>query len=242
VARNFLAMRRIITMRLFIFAVLNEDNIMSRREDIADLREEDSMMRSQIPDCLYESNNEFEIPNLLLEKQAGKLLLPLTGYGSIRRSLNAQTVHFYVDDYRFANIWKNPKKILNGKIIAAIEPNTSLFDTTPFAYGLHQIYKKRWIARYWQECGVVIYADLNVSSKFYEYNRMGIPNGYNAFATRGYSNQIQYLETELKIAKDISGLQTPNLIVYGGGESVITFCRKNSLLYIHDLMTAKKDG
>ena len=196
---------------------------------------------SMLTDCLFESNNEYEIPNLLLEKQAGKLLLPLTGYGSIRRSLNAQTVHFYVDDYRFDSVWKNPAKILNGKIKAAMEPNTSIFNTTPIAYGLHQIYKKRWIARYWQECGILIYADLNVGDKYYDYNRMGIPKGYNAFATRGYADRLQFLKEELDIARDISGLKTPNLIVYGGGDKVRKFCYANSLLFIHDFMTQRNE-
>jgi hypothetical protein len=44
-----------------------------------------------IPDCIFESSNEFEIPNLLLEKQAWKLILPFEGYGSVRRILLAQT-------------------------------------------------------------------------------------------------------------------------------------------------------
>ena len=195
-----------------------------------------------IPDCLYDSNNEFEIPSLLIEKQARKLLLPLTAYGSIRRQSKAQTVHFYVDDYRFDSIWKNPAKLLNGDIVSAVEPNTSVFDTTPIAYGLHQIYRKRWISRYWQECGLLIYADLNVSSKFYEYNRMGIPKGYNAFATRGYSDRLPYLEVEVDIAREISGMQIPNMIVYGGGEKVKKFCIDKKLLYIHELMTEKSNG
>ena len=195
-----------------------------------------------VPDCLYESNNRYEIPNLLIEKQAGKLLLPLVSYSSMRRRLTAQTVHFYVDDYRFENVWKSPAKVLSGKIAAIVEPNTSLFDTTPIAYGLNQIYKKRWIARYWQECGLLVYADLNVSSKFYDYNRMGIPDGYNAFATRGYANRIMYLQHELDIARGISGLKTPNMIVYGGGDKARKFCIENSLLYIHDFMTEKKNG
>ncbi|MDR2586372.1 MAG: DUF4417 domain-containing protein [Prevotellaceae bacterium] len=194
---------------------------------------------TDIPDCLYESDNDFEIPNLLLEKQAGKLLLPLVGYGSVRRQSLAQTVHFYVDDYRFDNIWKNPAKILNGKIVAAVEPNTSVFDTTPLAYGLQQIYKKRWIARYWQECGLLVYADLNVSPKFYDYNRLGIPQGYNAFFTRGYAEQLDCLKSELEIARDISGLKVPNIIVYGGGDKIWRFCLQNDLLYIVDLMTKK---
>jgi hypothetical protein len=194
-----------------------------------------------ILDCLYESNNEFEIPNLLLEKQAGKLLLPFTSYGSIRQRANIQTAHFYIDDYKFNGIWKNPANILTTNIVAVIEPNTSLFFTTPLAYGLHLIYKKRWIARHWQESGILVYADLNVNSKFAEYNRMGIPDGYNAFATRGCSNRIKELQNELDIARQISGLQTPNFIVYGGGEKAKLFCMKNNLLFIHDLMT-ERDG
>ena len=38
-----------------------------------------------LKDVLFESNNEFEIPNLLLDKQAGKLELPFAGYGSNSR-------------------------------------------------------------------------------------------------------------------------------------------------------------
>jgi hypothetical protein len=184
------------------------------------VHDEKKANRFALIDCLYESNNEFEIPNLLLERQAGKLELPLVGYGSLRRQNIAATVHFYVDDYRFENVWRKPNRLLTANIQAVIEPNTSIFDTTPVAYGLHQIYRKRWIARYWQEQGLSVYADLNVSSKFYDYNRMGIPQGYNAFATRGYTDQIQYLDAELNIARGISGVQTPNLIVYGGGDAV----------------------
>jgi len=180
-----------------------------------------------LKDVLYESNNEFEIPNLLLDKQAGKLELPFVGFGLVRRQSLAKTIHFYIDNYRFDSIRKNPAKILTENISAAVEPNTSLFDTTPIAYGLQQIYKRRWIARYWQECGIKIYADLNVSSKFYEFNRMGIPEGYNAFATRGYADRLQYLKAELNIAQNISGLQTPNLMVYGGGAKIKKFCMEN---------------
>lgn len=146
---------------------------------------------------------------------------------------------FYVDDYRFANLWKNPAKVLNTCARAVIEPNFSLFDTTPLAQGLDLIYRKRWLARYFQECGLNVYADLNVSSKFYEVNRLGIPQGYNAFATRGTRGHVDELEAELMIASEISGENIPNLIVYGGGQEIHEFCNSNSLVYIHDFMTEK---
>lgn len=148
---------------------------------------------------------------------------------------------FYVDDYRFEAIWKNPIKVLESGVIAVVEPNLSLFDTTPIAYGLQQIYKKRWIARYWQECGIKVYADLNVSQKFIEYNKLGIPQGYNAFATRGYDDRADVLERELQVAREISGKDNPNMLVYGGGSKVKELCAKHSLIYVEQFMQNNRE-
>ena len=93
-----------------------------------------------------------------------------------------------------------------------------------------------------QELGVKVYADLNVSRKFREYNRMGIPQGYNAFFTRGMSGWLQSLIDEHNIAKEISGKDTPNLIVYGGGDEIKEYCRDNNLLYVTDFINDKSIG
>lgn len=192
-----------------------------------------------VEDVLYPSDNPFDIPCLRTDRQAGFLTVPFVGYGSGRKVSSAKTIHFYVDDYRFENLWRFPVKLLATKAKAIVEPNFSTFDTMPLALGLQFIYKKRWLARYYQENGLNVYADLNVSSKFYEYNRLGIPAGYNAFATRGYANRISRLEIEYNIAREISGLDKPNLIVYGGGVHVKDFCCTHSLVFIHDFMTMK---
>jgi len=217
-------------------------DVESGDEDASVSEDKEDLYNLMVSDCLYESDNEFEIPNLLLDKQAGKLLLPFAAWGADSRiKTGIATYHFYVDDYRFEAIWKNPAKILASGVCAIVEPNLSLYDTTPIAYGLHQIYKKRWIARYFQECGILIYADLNVSAKFKDYNKMGIPKGYNAFFTRGYTDRLEYLKIEFETAKEISGLQTPNLLVYGGGEKIRKFCINNSLVYVEQFMQNKKE-
>ena len=222
----------------------NEKEEGSEDDPIAD--EKEDFYRSMLNDCLYESNNEFDIPNLLLEEQAGKLLLPFAPWGADSRlRKDVATYHFYVDDYRFEAIWKDPIKVLTSGVKALVEPNLSVYDTTPIAYGLQQIYKKRWISRYFQECGIKVYADLNVSVKFKEYNKLGLPKGYNAFFTRGYAGRLEYLKGELEVAKEISGLQTPNLLVYGGGDEIRKFCIDNSLVYVQDFIndkSSKKDG
>lgn len=202
-----------------------------------------SFYQSMLSDCLYESNNIYDIPTLRLNMQAGKVILPLAPWGADSRlRKDISTYHFYVEDYRFEAIWKDPTKVLMSGVQALVEPNLSLFDTTPVAYGLQQIYKKRWIARYFQECGIKVYADLNVSRKFQEYNKLGIPEGYNAFFTRGYADRISTLKEEIEIARQISGLDSPNLIVYGGGAKVHEVCAKHNLVYVEQYMQAKKNG
>lgn len=196
-------------------------------------------MEIEVKDILFPSDNIYDIPTLRLDRQAGHLELPFAPYGIGRKNRRTATVHFYIDDYRFTALWKNPAKIVAAQVKSAVEPNYSLFDTTPLAFGLQFIYQKRWLARWWQEQGITIYADLNVSSKFFEYNRMGIPDGYNAFATRGSLGGLPLLKAKHEQARLISGCDTPNLIVYGGGQEIHEYCCKHSLLYIHDFMTSK---
>lgn len=223
----------------------SSDETDEKEDDNVEDEEEDNMpfYQSMLSDCLYESNNIYDIPTLRLDMQAGKVILPLAPWGADSRlRKDISTYHFYVEDYRFEAIWKDPTKVLISGVRALVEPNLSLFDTTPVAYGLQQIYKKRWISRYFQECGIKVYADLNVSRKFQEYNKLGIPKGYNAFFTRGYADRISHLEEELEIAREISGLEAPNLIIYGGGAKVHEFCAEHNLVYVEQYMQAKKNG
>lgn len=203
--------------------------------------DKEAFYRQMFKDVLYESNNDFDIPNLLLERQAGKLELPLSPWGANSRlRKDVATYHFYVDDYRFEALFKDPINLLTSGVRAIVEPNCSCHDQTPIAWGIQLIYKKRWLARYLQECGIDVYADLNVSHKFIEYNKMGIPKGYNAFFTRGLTGWVESLKSDLQVAQEISGLERPNLIVYGGGEDIRKFCQEHGLLYVTDFINAKK--
>lgn len=194
-----------------------------------------------VPDCLFPSNNIYDIPTLRTDMQGDYPELPFKPYGAdSRRKGRIGTYHFYVDDYRFEAIWENPSNILNSGCSSIIEPNLSLFDTTPISFGMYLIYKKRWISRFLQENGIKVFADLNVSKKFYEFNILGIPEGYSAFCTRGYTGKLKYLQEELEIAKTIKGQKGElHFIVYGGGKDVKKFCAENNLTYIQDFINDK---
>lgn len=196
-------------------------------------------METEVKDVLFPSDNLYDIPVLRQDRQAGCLELPFVPFGTAFKAKEAKTLHYYVDDYRFASLWENPAKGIKNNVTQAVEPNISLFDTTPLARGLERIYRKRWIARWWQERGILVYADLNVSLKFCDWNLLGVPNGWNAFATRGYRGKLDALKQEHATARRISGCDVPNLIVYGGGREIHEYCMANTLLYVTDYMTEK---
>lgn len=208
-----------------------------KAEEMEEINEEDEAEDTLdgVHDILFESDNDFDIPTLLLSEQANKLELPITPWGkNSRLRKDVITYHFYCDDYKFEALWKDPYNLLVSGCHAIIEPNFSLHNETPIALGLQNIYKKRWIARYCQDCGIKVYADLNVAPKFSKYNMLGIPKGYNAFFTRAITGQLVLVENDYKIAQEISGLEKPNFIVYGGGKEAKDWCKKNNILYVED--------
>ena len=49
---------------------------------------------------------------------------------------------------------------------------------------------------------------------------------------------------EIQTAREISGLDKPNMIVYGGGERIKELCVQNNVLYVEQFMAnrVKKKG
>ena len=187
-------------------------------------------------DFLYPSDNEFDIPTLLTDNMPVHLELPLNPWGAeARYKKGITTYHFYVDDYRFEQLFRDPIKLLESGCRAIVEPNCSIHDQTPMAHAIWQTYRKRYLCRYLQECGLQIWVDLNVSPHFEEVNALGVPHGYNAFCTRGgLSNWEPVIERHYAMAQRISGLDKPNMFVYGGGEDVHQWCMKHDLLYVKE--------
>lgn len=194
-------------------------------------------------DYLYPSDNEYDIPTLLSDNQPVHLELPFTPWGvEGRYKKGITTYHFYVDDYRFEQLYKNPIKLLESGCRAVVEPNNSIHDQTPTAYAIYQIYRKRYLARYLQDCGLQIWVDLNVSHRFMDLNLCGVPDGYNAFFTRGVSGWQAHLDLCLEKARQKSGLEHPNLIVYGGGKDVEEWCKAHTLQWLCENMSSRFKG
>jgi len=181
----------------------------------------------------FPTNNSWGIPLLKEENQADSVDLPFTQWGSIGRDRTMLgTYSFYVDDYRFSALWRNPQKVVDSGCITAIEPNKTLTEENPLAYVIGAIFDKRWVARYWQENGIRIFVDMNVPSKFQKWNLMGVPSGWRAYSTHGHSGRIKELKEEYQFACNHAGTKDILWVVYGGGKEVRDFCEKKKWIHI----------
>ena len=211
-------------------------------DDAPDSPEKMSLYFRMLGDYVYPSNNEFDIPTLLTDNMPVHLELPLNPWGAeARYKKGITTYHFYVDDYRFEQLFKDPIKLLESGCRAIVEPNCSIHDQTPMAHAIWQTYRKRYLCRYLQECGLQIWVDLNVSPHFEEVNALGVPEGYNAFCTRGVSGWLETTERHWEMAKRISGLDRPNMFVYGGGDDVAEWCKAHDVVHVKEFINRAKD-
>lgn len=197
----------------------------------------------EIPDALYPSDNDFEIPTLRADMQCNQCEIPFLAFGEQKRTYDMNysgTLHFYVDDYRFSTIYEHPSKILQHHPANIVEPNFSLFNEMPVSFALQAIYKKRWISRAMQDRGIRVLVDLNVAQKFYMFNMLGVPLGWHAFCTRGYSDRMANLEFEYKLAKQWAQDNDLLFVIYGGGSECRHFAQRNGCVYVNPCVTAKR--
>lgn len=175
---------------------------------------------ADVPDAAWSSENDLDIPLLSLRLQAQYCDLPFELWGATSRSTIAATWHFYTDDSRFTQLIDDPTPIVNSRCINAVEPNFSIYGQLPRVVGLHNIYHKRRIARWWQSQGIRIFVDMNVHPDFYEDNLLGVPIGWKAYATRGYSERLQDTIQEWQLACQRAESNDILFVVYGGGQIV----------------------
>ncbi len=103
-------------------------------------------------------------------------------------------LHFYIDDYKFENVWQWPsnglRAITNKKIKYVIAPDFSLYMDWPHAVKIWNTYRNRLITRYWQENAEkrqYIIPCVNWSNpQSWEYCFEGLPHG-GAFSIARFS-------------------------------------------------------
>jgi hypothetical protein len=195
-----------------------------------------------LADTIFPGEPEFGIPMLSLDYMATEATLPFVKWGEIRskNQMNGSW-HFYVFDGKLYRLEFNPEQLLASNAQNFVEINYSIRNAHSRAYALGQIDRKRRMARWLQSKGKRIFVDLNVGKKHMQDNLLGIPEGWKAFATRGYTNKIQYIDEQINIALKIAGTEDIIFVVYGGGEIVEECCKAAGCIYIPERMQCVSD-
>lgn len=116
----------------------------------------------------FPSSNNWGIPDLLPDSFALPAQCSLNPYtlrddsGKVHRR---SVAHFFLDDYRFESVWLRPLSGLGrvARFRAALTPDFSLYRDWPLSAQLWNIYRSRWVGRFWQSHGIHVIATVSWS-------------------------------------------------------------------------------
>ena len=120
--------------------------------------------------------------------------LSLIGYDKINQSDEKEnTVHFFLDDYRFESIYKNPddKTERLKKFNAVMSPDFSMFTEMPVSLQLYNCFRNRWVGAYLQSKGIKVIPTVRWGSlESFNFCFDGIEQGCTvAVSTLGIKNE-----------------------------------------------------
>ncbi len=229
-------------------SILNEDDLGEESDETEDTEITRIQTRQDVPDTHFlpfgvdiivkpsigdEFNLQLNMPKLSLKQQADAFDMPIVAWGSQRgrkcaKRQDAGTFHMYTGDAFFERFWREPQLMVNARPINVIEANFSITPETSIEQAFWQTYRKRWLSRYWQSKGLRIIVDLTVNKQAALINMLGVPQGWQSYATRGYIENLEDkeygIEFDYKLACERAGTDDILFLVYGGSERVKEYC------------------
>ena len=140
----------------------------------------------------FETNGQWDIP-IVAKQDLDLSNVELIGYSDTRVNDNVvnkrKGVHFFIDDYRFESIYKNPKKSLDklSQYAFILTPDYSTYSDMNQWRQLESVAHSRWCGAYWQSQGLKVIPTISWSTpSSYHYCFDGIePNGIVAIGMIG---------------------------------------------------------
>jgi hypothetical protein len=106
------------------------------------------------PQSIWDRSAASITPDAYYCYSAGPSTIPTT------QQRNGGTLGFFCEDFRFATCWNDTPKftrwLQSQDFRGVLVPDFSTWVDWPLAVKLHQLYKSRYVARYWQEANIPI--------------------------------------------------------------------------------------
>lgn len=121
-----------------------------------DFRNDPMFLRNQ-----FARDGTFEMP--VIQKTKLELdNIEFIGYDKLNEGKKDKIVHFFLDDYKFEILWKDPEPRVERlkEYRAILSPQFSMYTEMPMAVQIHQIFKNRWCGAYFQSKGLKVIPSL----------------------------------------------------------------------------------
>ncbi len=144
-----------------------------------------------------ESYNALGVPEILPVQLSQLPIVSVLPWRSVKfeRITKQQAAHGFVDDYRLETTWNSPERGLKyaQQFAFVCSPDFTLSPEYPLALNFYQLYRSRWVARYWQNNGVLVVPSVGWAAvDSFDYAFVGIPqNSVVAIATYGIRNNVE---------------------------------------------------
>lgn len=172
-------------------------------------------------DWLFDTDNEFGFPVVASSPdfKAADLIPFHIAKTEKRRKDEDRAVHFFIDDYKFEQVWSRPHQYIDmfrayGNMISL---DFSIWSIQPYALNLFNMYRSRWCTRYYQEHGVNVLVDVRWADKStWDFCFSGIekytPVIINTVGTKLLDNRQMFIDGFFEMLKRI---EPSDLYVYG---------------------------
>lgn len=169
---------------------------------------------------IFESSNEYGIPDLRNDQFVPEWLLPLKQRVQAEKDLSVGAVHFFVDDYHFEHVWTRPEQTLalvqrTGK---ALTPDFSLYTDYPLVAQMWNTYRNRWMGAFWQSRGIEVIPSVTWGlEESFKFCFLGIERGSNvAISTVGVNQDPEVKKRFIAGFEEmVKQIEPKTILVYG---------------------------
>jgi Domain of unknown function (DUF4417) len=169
--------------------------------------------------------NDFFTPNcsdrgMPLVKATDFIPNDLQAYRAKKQAKSDRTLHFFVDDYRFENLWNFPYRYLEylKKFEAVIAPDFSLYLNYPTPVKIWNTYRNRWLSAFWQQSGITVIPCVSwAEESSFDFCFDGLPHSsVVAIASMGIKKRDRSAELFFLGVKElITRIKPIKVLVYG---------------------------
>ncbi len=136
-----------------------------------------------------------------------------------------KAVHFFIDDYQFERVWKEPEKYVDKlkQYVCVASPDFSPYGDMPMALQIYNHYRKHWVAAYLQQAGVTVIPTIRCSTdkKSLDWYLDGEPYGGITIISSmwtGKEDIREQFKTELNTM--VEKLEPTKVFIYGKQDDI----------------------